>query len=63
MAHRQLAPSTAVWFVPDPNKKDRIAANVEGRQGGAYRISLPGRQTRIVNRHQLVIRRANPYIG
>jgi len=59
MAHRQLAPSTPVWFVPDPTKKDRIAASIESRQGGAYRISLPGKQTRVVNRNQMVIRRTS----
>jgi hypothetical protein len=56
MPTRQIAPSTSVWFKVD--SKRRIAASVESRQGGAYRIKLPGTLgTRIVNRHQMVLRR------
>ena len=54
MASRQIAPSTSVWFL---NGKERIAAQVETRVGGAYQISLPGNNVRIVRRNQLVIRR------
>jgi hypothetical protein len=51
---QQIAIGGSAWF--KVSDKQRIACTVETRVGGAYQISLPGKQIRIVRRHQLVRR-------
>ena len=51
---QQIAIGGSVWF--KVSDKERIACTVETRVGGAYQISLPGRNIRIVRRDQLVRR-------
>lgn len=47
-----LHPLTSAWLLnPD---RTRTLVKIDTRVGGVYRVELPGGDTKLVNRHQLV---------